>query len=231
MLQGYAASLLEGLALTLALAVSALVVAFTLGLAGAGAKLSRSPLLRAMARVYTTLIRGVPDLILVLLVYYGGQTLVNRVADALGHTDYIGINPFVAGVLTIGFIFGAYFTETFRGAFLAVPAGQREAGLAFGLTNWQVLRRITAPQMLQQALPALSNNWLVLVKSTAIVSLIGLNDLMLKAQQAAGATREPFLFYGAVVVLYLAVTGVSELGFRWLGQRGRRGQRGIRTSR
>lgn len=228
MLQGYAASLLEGLALTLALAVSSLVVAFALGLAGAGAKLSRSPALRALAGLYTTLIRGVPDLILVLLVYYGSQALVNRIADALGHTDYIGIDPFIAGVLTIGFIFGAYFTETFRGAFLAVPTGQREAGLAFGLTNSQVLRRITAPQMLQQALPALSNNWLVLVKSTAVVSLIGLDDLMLKAQQAAGATREPFVFYGAVVVLYLAVTSVSELGFRWLGRRGRRG---VRTSR
>lgn len=225
MLQGYAASLLEGLALTLTLAVASLVIAFALGLAGAAAKLSHSRVLRVSAALYTTLIRGIPDLILVLLVYYGGQTLVNRIADAVGHTDYIGIDPFVAGVLTIGFIFGAYFTETFRGAFLAVPSGQREAGLAFGLTNWQVLHRITAPQMLQQALPALSNNWLVLVKSTAIVSLIGLNDLMLKAQQASGATREPFVFYGAVVVLYLAVTGVSELVFRLLARRGRRSVR------
>lgn len=222
MLQGYGASLLQGLALTLGVAFASLAVACVLGLAGAAAKLSRSRVAAGAAQLYTTVIRGVPDLVLMLLVFYGGQLLVNVLAQRLGHDEYIDIDPFVAGVLTIGFIFGAYLTETFRGAFLAVPAGQREAGLAFGMTRWQVLRRITAPQMLRHALPSLSNNWLVLVKSTAIVSLIGLNDMMQKAQQAAGSTREPFVFYGAAALLYLAVTSVSELGFGWLARRSER---------
>jgi len=222
MLHGYGASLLEGLAVTLGVALASLAVACVLGLAGAAAKLSRRPLLGGIAGVYTTLIRGVPDLVLMLLVFYGGQVLVNHLAQRFGSDGYIDIDPFVAGVLTIGFIFGAYLTETFRGAFLAVSVGQREAGLAFGMSRWQVLRRITAPQMLRHALPSLSNNWLVLVKSTAIVSLIGLNDMMQKAQQAAGTTREPFVFYAAAAVLYLLITSVSELGFGWLGRRSAR---------
>jgi arginine/ornithine transport system permease protein len=222
MLHGYGASLLEGLAVTLGVALASLAVACVLGLAGAAAKLSRRPLLAGIASVYTTLIRGVPDLVLMLLVFYGGQLLVNSLAQRLGSDGYIDIDPFIAGVLTIGFIFGAYLTETFRGAFLAVSMGQREAGLAFGMSRWQVLRRITAPQMLRHALPSLSNNWLVLVKSTAIVSLIGLNDMMQKAQQAAGTTREPFVFYAAAALLYLLITSVSELGFGWLDKRSAR---------
>ena len=222
MLHGYGASLLEGLAVTLGVALASLAVACVLGLAGAAAKLSRRPLLGGIAAVYTTLIRGVPDLVLMLLVFYGGQVLVNHLAQRLGSDGYVDIDPFIAGVLTIGFIFGAYLTETFRGAFLAVSAGQREAGLAFGMSRWQVLRRITAPQMLRHALPSLSNNWLVLVKSTAIVSLIGLNDMMQKAQQAAGTTREPFVFYAAAALLYLLITSVSELGFGWLDKRSAR---------
>jgi arginine/ornithine transport system permease protein len=119
----------------------------------------------------------------------------------------------------VGFIFGAYLTEVLRGAFLAVPPGQREAGLAFGMSRSQVLRRVVGPQMLRHALPALSNNWLVMLKSTSIVSVIGLSDLMGRAGQAAGATREPFVFYAAVGLMYLAFTSVSELGFGWLQRR------------
>lgn len=219
MLHGYLPSLLEGLALTLTVALASLAIAGVLGLACAAARLSRSPLLRALATVYTTLIRGVPDLVLMLLVFYGGQIAVNAIALKLGHADFIDIDPFIAGTLTIGFIFGAYLGETFRGAFLALPPGQREAGLAYGMSRATVLRRIELPQMLRHALPALSNNWLVLVKSTAIVSVIGLNDVMLRAGQAAGSTREPFVFYGAAALLYLAITSLSELGFKALNQR------------
>jgi arginine/ornithine transport system permease protein len=219
LLHGFLPSLLEGATVTLAVALSSLAVAAALGLAGALAKLSRSRVLQAVAGTYTTLIRGVPDLVLMLLVFYGGQVAVNTVAPMLGHEDYIDIDPFVAGVLTIGFIFGAYLTEAFRGAFLAVPAGQREAGQAFGMSPRQVLWRITLPQMLRHALPGISNNWLVLVKSTAIVSVIGLSDLMTRGQQAAGTTREPFSFYLAVAVIYLVFTSVSELGFGWAQKR------------
>ena len=219
LLHGFLPSLIEGAAVTLGVALSSLVVAVVLGLAGALAKLSRSRVARVVAGTYTTLIRGVPDLVLMLLVFYGGQLGINTLAPMLGHQDYIDIDPFVAGALTIGFIFGAYLTEAFRGAFLAVPPGQREAGLAYGMNTRQVLWRITLPQMLRHALPGLSNNWLVLIKSTAIVSVIGLSDLMTRGQQAAGNTREPFSFYLAVALIYLVFTSVSELGFSWASKR------------
>lgn len=225
MLHGYALSLLEGAALTLAVAALSLGIALALGLAGALAKLSHSVLARGVAQVYTTLIRAVPDLVLMLLVFYGGQIGINALGERLGW-GYIDINPFVAGVLTIGFIFGAYFTEVLRGAFLAVPAGQREAALACGFTPRQVLLRIVGPQMLRHALPGLSNNWLVMIKATAIVSVIGLSDLMNRAAQAAGATREPFLFYATVALMYLAFTSLSELGFAWAARRLNVGTRG-----
>ncbi len=218
MLHGYGPSLLQGALLTLSVAAGALVIALALGLLGAVAKLSRSPLARGIAQAYTTVIRAVPDLVLMLLVFYGGQMLVNRVGEALG-AGYVDIDPFVAGVGTIGFVFGAYITEVLRGAILAVPAGQREAALACGFSRWQVLWRIVGPQALRHALPGLSNNWLVMIKATAIVSVIGLSDLMSRAGQAAGATREPFLFYGAVALTYLAFTSLSEAGFAWLGRR------------
>lgn len=210
MLQAYLPSLLQGALLTIGVALASLILALVLGLLGATAKLSDSTFWRRAATVYTTLIRGVPDLVLMLLIFFGGQIAVNAAAQALGF-DYLDIDPFAAGVATLGFIFGAYFTETFRGAMLAVPAGQIEAGRAFGMSGWTVFRRITAPQMVRFAMPSFTNNWLVLVKSTALVSVIGLNDMMQRAGQAAGATRQPFTFYLAVGVLYLAITTLSTV--------------------
>ena len=226
LLHGFLPSLLAGAGVTLSVALASLAMAMALGLLGALAKLSRWRLARGLAHVYTTLIRGVPDLVLMLLIFYGGQVAVNHLALAWGHEEYIDINPYVAGVLTIGFIFGAYLTEAFRGAFLAVPPGQREAGLAFGMSAWQISWRITFPQMFRHALPGLSNNWLVLIKSTAIVSVIGLSDLMTRGSQAAGTTREPFVFYLAVALIYLLFTSASELLFNWLQKRFSAGIRG-----
>lgn len=226
MLQGYLPSLLDGALLTIGVASASLVLALLLGLAGAAAKLSRSRFWRRTATVYTTLIRGVPDLVLMLLIFFGGQIAVNAAAQRLG-LDYVDIDPFVAGVLTLGFIFGAYFTETFRGAMIAIPPGQAEAGRAFGMSAWAVFQRITAPQMVRLAIPSFTNNWLVLVKSTALVSVIGLNDMMQRAGQAAGATRQPFTFYLAVGALYLAITTVSVAGLRALEHRAGRGVRRV----
>jgi arginine/ornithine transport system permease protein len=223
-LQGYLPSLLQGAALTLGVALASLALALALGLAGAAAKLSGHRGLRAAATVYTTVIRGVPDLVLMLLVFYGGQIAVNALLRRLGF-DYLDIDPFAAGVATLGFIFGAYFAETFRGAILAVPRGQVEAAIAFGMSPAMAFRRITGPQMLRFAIPSFTNNWLVLVKSTALVSVIGLNDMMFKASQAAGSTRQPFTFYLAVALLYLAVTTVSVVLLRLLERRVSRGVR------
>ena len=218
MLHGYGFSLLQGAALTLSVAAASLLLALALGLVGASARLSRSALASRLALAYTTLVRGVPDLVLMLLIFYGGQMALNSVGDRLGW-GYIDVDPYLAGVLTMGFIFGAYVAEVLRGAMLAVPAGQAEAALAFGFTRWQVLWHIMGPQMLRHALPGLSNNWLVMLKSTAIVSVIGLSDLTNRAAQAAGATSKPFVFYAAVALAYLAFTSLSELGFAWLQRR------------
>lgn len=217
-LHGYGASVLEGAWLTLAVALASLLLAVVLGLAGAAAKLAPLRGLRVLATVYTTVMRGMPDLVLMLLIFFGGQMLVNRITDALGW-DYIDIDPFVAGVMTIGLIFGAYMTETFRGAILAVPKGQLEAGYAYGMNGWQVFRRILLPQMVRYALPGFGNNWLVLLKTTALVSVIGLDDMMRKASLAAGATRMPFTFYFVVALGFLAFTSVSVLLLRWAERR------------
>jgi len=211
MLHGFLPSILQGGLITLAVALTSLMIAVLLGLAGAGMKLSRSRALRLLAGAYTTIIRGVPDMVLMLLIFYGGQTIVNALAAKVGYDGYVDVNPFIAGVLTIGFIFGAYLTETFRGAIMAVPAGQREAGIAYGMSSSQVFARVVFPQMVRFAIPSFANNWLVLVKSTALVSVIGLGDMMQRAGLAAGATREPFTFYTAVALLYLAITTASVL--------------------
>jgi len=218
MLHGYSSSLLDGAWLTLQVAVLSLALALVLGLAGASAKLSRMWMLRAPAVLYTTVVRGIPDLVMMLLVFYGGQIGINEITDRLGW-DYVDVNPFAAGVATLGFIFGAYFTETFRGAFLAVPAGQLEAGYAYGMSRWQVFRRILFPQMLRHALPGLGNNWQVMQKSTALVSIIGLSDLTWLADQAGRSTHQPFLFYAVVCAFYLAMTAVSGVLFRLLERR------------
>ncbi len=214
----YLPSILSGALLTLELALLSLFMALVLGLTGAAAKLSKIAPARWTATLYTTVMRGVPDLVMMLLVFYGGQILVNEVGDRLGW-DYVEIDPFVAGFVTIGVIFGAYFTETFRGAFQSVPAGQLEAGAAYGMSRWQVFARILFPQMLRFALPGVGNNWLVLLKSTAIVSMIGLSDMTWLADQAGRSTREPFLFYMVVCVLYLLMTAVSGVVLDWLTRR------------
>ena len=210
MLYGYLPAILEGLVLTLQVSTLSLAIACVFGMVGATAKLSGSRMLRWSAEVYTTLIRGLPELVLMLLIFYGGQIGINRLADAQGW-GYIDIPPFVAGVLTIGFIFGAYLTETFRGAILAIPRGQAEAGLAFALTRRQVLWRIVLPQMVRHAIPGFANNWLIMIKASALVSIIGLDDMIHRAGLAAATTRAPFTFYVATALIYLALTSVSIL--------------------
>jgi arginine/ornithine transport system permease protein len=217
-LKGYGPSIAEGALLTIEVGLLSLFIAMLLGMIAALAKLSKSKVARAIAAVYTTVIRGIPDLVLMLLIFYGGQELVNLIGERMGW-DYIDINPFVAGVITIGFIFGAYMTETFRGAILAVPAGQMEAGQAYGMTWGQVFRRILLPQMVRHAIPAFGNNWLVLLKTTALVSIIGLDDMVRKANLAAGATKLPFTFFLMVALWFLVFTTVSVLFLRWAEKR------------
>lgn len=208
-LMGYGPQLLAGTWETIKLAVLSLIVAVLLGLIAASAKLSANRLARLVAAVYTTLIRGIPDLVLLLLIFFSLQIYLNEITDAL-HLPYIDIEPFSAGVLTLGFIYGAYFTETFRGAFMAVPKGQSEAAVAYGFNRWQVFSRVQFPQMMRHALPGLGNNWQVLLKATALVSLIGLNDLVKVSQNAGNVTFRVFLFISITGLIYLALTTVSN---------------------
>ncbi|UYF98846.1 MULTISPECIES: ABC transporter permease [unclassified Halomonas] len=222
-LQGYGPRLFEGALVTVELAALSLGLAIILGLITATAKMSRSWILRRVAGVYTTLIRGVPDLVLMLLLFYGGQIGVNAISDVLYYNYdidiYLSFNAFAAGVLTIGFIFGAYMGETFRGAFMAVDAGQIEAGKAYGMGSALLFRRVRFPQMMRHALPGLSNNWMVLLKTTALVSVIGLTDMVRVAAEASRATHEPFVFLIPVAVAYLLIASVTEWIFARLQKR------------
>ena len=209
MLYGYSEVILKGTLVTLELALSAVLLAVILGLLGAGAKLSRSRPLAIIAEGYTTLIRGVPDLVLMLLIFYGLQIALNAVTDALG----------LAGIITLGFIYGAYFTETFRGAFLAVPKGQIEAATAFGFTGSQTFRRILFPAMMRFALPGIGNNWQVILKATALVSLLGLEDVVKATQLAGKSTWQPFYFAIVAGVIYLVFTTLSNGVLWWLERR------------
>jgi len=218
-LQGYGPAIVQGTVLTIELCLVSLVIAMLLGIVTALAKLSRSRVLNLLAQTYTTVIRGIPDLVLMLLIFYGGQVFINQVGPMLGYDAYVDINPFIAGVLTIGFIFGAYMAETFRGAILAVPHGQLEAGYAYGMSRFLVFARILLPQMVRHAIPGFGNNWLVLMKTTALVSIIGLKDMVRMAGLASGATRMPFTFYMVVAVNYLILTSISIVLLNWLNTR------------
>lgn len=205
----YTPLLLRGAVTTILLALAALVLATALGGFGAVGKISGGRVTRAVVFAYTTLVRGVPDLVLILLIYFGGQRLINIAGKAAGF-EYIELSKFWAGVAAIGFIYGAYLTETFRGAYMTVPAGQREAAMSMGMRPLQVLRSVTLPQLIRFALPGYANVWQVLIKSTAVVSVIGLEDLVGLANDAGKSVREPFLFFTAVFFTYLFFTWVSQ---------------------
>lgn len=226
-LKGYGPELLSGAVVTIELAFLSLALALALGLIGAAAKLSNSRVAVGIATTYTTLIRGVPDLVMMLLFYYGGQVGVNMLSDYIWETYevdfFFQFNPFISGVVTIGLIFGAYMTETFRGAFLAVETGQIEAARAYGFSRWHTFRRVMVPQMLRHALPGIGNNWQVLLKTTALVSIIGLTDMVRVAEEAAKAERMPFHFFIPVAFVYLALTAGSELFIKWLDKRANAG--------
>lgn len=222
-LQGFGQQLLNGTLTTLELAFASLTVGVVLGLIGASAKLSHFAPARALATAYTTLVRGVPELLTVLIIYFGATAVLMGIAGWFGYDEYIEISPFGAGVTALGLTFGAYATEVFRGALLAIPKGQREAGLVVGMSRPQIFRRIILPQVWRLALPGLGNLFLVLLKDTALVSVIGLEDIMRKANVAVGYTKEPFLFYLTAAFIYLTLTIVSMVGIHVMEKRANRG--------
>jgi len=215
---GYGPLLLSGTWMTIQLALLSLLLSVIIGLIGASSKLSNIKALRYIATAYTTLIRSVPDLVIMLLLFYSLQLGLNQITEAL-QMEQIDINPFVAGVITLAFIYGAYFTETFRGAFQSVPTGQIEAAMAYGMTPWQVFHRVLFPQMMRFALPGIGNNWQVLIKATALVSIIGLTDIVKITQDAGRSTMQLFFFSIVAAAIYLVITTVSNLILMWLERR------------
>lgn len=209
---------------TIALGLCGLVLALAIGLATAAARIGGGGLARRLAQGYTTFIRSVPDLCMMLLLFFGGQTLLNQFGVWTGWWDYLEINAFVAGAVTIGIIFGAYMAESFRGAHGSIPRGQFEAAAAVGMTPAQTFRLITLPQLLGYALPSLGVNWMVLLKTTALVSVLGLQDLVYFATSAGRTTRNPFAFLIAVMVIYLLMTAVSQWVLARLERRYTRGR-------
>lgn len=218
-MSGYYLSILQGSLVSVAVALTSLAIAVVLGLITASARLSNNRVAVYLSSFYATVMRGIPELVFMLLVFYGGTTGLNQLLRWTGSTTSVDINPFVAGVLTLGLIYGAYMSETFRGAILAIPAGQSEAAQAFGMSRRHVFIRIIMPQMVRYALPGFSNNWLVLIKATALVSLIGLQDMTYLAKQASAATRQPFVFLLFTGLLFLLFTSLSLWGLRKLNDR------------
>jgi His/Glu/Gln/Arg/opine family amino acid ABC transporter permease subunit len=214
--------LLEGLGVTIGVALLALALATALGALAAAARIGGGPVARGVAGVYTTVVRGIPDLVTILIVYFAGQRAVNAAARALGF-EGMDLSIFWAGVLAIGFIYGAYMAETFRGAYQSVPRGQIEAAVALGLSPRRMFWRIVAPQTMRLALPGYANVWQVLVKSTAVVSVIGLSDLVGLALRVGRRERDPFTFLVVVLVAYLLITAVSGWAFQRAERRLARG--------
>ncbi|WP_323841058.1 MULTISPECIES: ABC transporter permease [unclassified Moraxella] len=217
-LQGYGPILLQGTWLTIELGFISLIIGLVLGLLGAAAKLSGIWLLQRIADAYTTVVRGVPELLMVFFVYFGSDALIQIIATQIGHTDRIDMSRFWAGVAALSIMFGAYATEVFRMAIQEIPKGQWEAAHSLGMRPIQTVRRIILPQMWIVALPGLGNLTLVLLKDTALVSLIGLQDLMYYAGRASQSTQQPFTFYIVAAFIYLALTTIVTLlmtHFEW----------------
>ena len=219
---GWGGTLLVGLWASIQIAVGAFGLGLLIGLAGAYGKIYGGPVLRDCLSVYTTVVRALPELILILLLYFGLTDMVNQLMLALGY-GRIQISGVVAGIIVLGVVQGAYATEILRGAILAVPPGQIEAARAMGMPAGKIARRITIPTMLGLALPGLSNLWLIATKDTALLAIVGFNELTLATRQAAGTTKAFFTFFIAAGVIYLAISLLSTWGFARVEAWARRG--------
>ncbi len=222
-LHGYGDQLMWGALMTLRVAFGALALGLLLGLLGAIAKLSSSAVARSVAGFYTTVVRGLPELLVVLIVYFGSSSALSAIAGWFGDEQFVELSPYFAGVIALGLTFGAYATEVFRGAIQAIPDGQGEAARALGMHRWYVFRFVTLPQVWRIALPGLGNLFLVLLKDTSLISIIGLNELMRATKFAVGFTKEPFTFYFTAALIYLLLTIISMIVLGKAEKRSRRG--------
>lgn len=219
---GWGGNLLRGLVRSLEIAIGAYGIGLMIGTAGAYGKLYGGAVIRDLLEVYTTIVRAVPELVLILLLYYAGTDMLNRALGAFGFGT-VDINGLVAGIFVLAFVQGAYATEVLRGAILSVPQGQIEAARAYGMSPGLLLRRITLPAMLPFAIPGLANLWLIATKDTALLAVVGFNELTQETRQAAGATKAYFTFFMAAGGLYLALSLVSNVIIARIERWARRG--------
>ncbi|RMO61062.1 Amino acid ABC transporter permease [Pseudomonas amygdali pv. eriobotryae] len=208
--------------MTVQLALSALCLGLILGLLGALAKTSPYKPLQWLGSTYSTLVRGIPELLWVLLIYFGTVNGMRALGKLFDIPD-LALSAFSAGVIALGICFGAYATEVFRGAILAIPKGHREAGLALGMSRSRILFKLVLPQMWRIALPGLGNLFMILMKDTALISVIGLEEIMRHAQIAVGFTKQAFTFYMVAAFMYLGLTVLAMAGMYFLEKRASRG--------
>ncbi|MCG3268351.1 ABC transporter permease [Yoonia sp. I 8.24] len=221
---GWGMNLLRGLANSVKIAVGAYLLGLVIGLFGAYGKLNGGPITRDLLAIYTTVVRAVPELVLILILYFVGTDLINKASSALGY-GRVEISGVAAGIGVLGVVQGAYATEILRGAIKAIPVGQIEAARAFGMPAMMMMRRVTIPAMLSFAIPGLANLWLIATKDTALLAVVGFSELTLETRQAASSTRAYMTFFLAAGGLYLIMTLISTFAFSRIEKWARRGER------
>ena len=217
--EGWIDDIAWGVFVTVSLALATLPFGLLAGFLVALAKQSPEPTLRLAGNIYTTIFRGLPELLTLFVVFYGAQIGVQQVVRLFSATATVEINSFLAGMIALGVVFSSYASEVFLSAFKAIPQGQYEGGYSIGLSNGQTMRLVVLPQLIRIALPGLSNLWLILLKDTALVSAIGLSDILRQAGIAARVTKEAFLFFGVACLIYLALAIISSVGIGWIERR------------
>ena len=206
---GWGDELFYATLMTIAVSITAMIIGFSFAAIFTPLKLSKNRLLNFIANSYTTVIRGVPELLVIYLFFFGGTGAVMYVASIFGYNEYIEINAFITGAFAIGIISGAYSTEVFRGAVQSIDKGQFEAAKVLGLSKFAQFFKIILPQVLRLAIPNLSNVWQITLKDTSLISVTGLVEIMRQSYIAAGSTRDPLFFYSFAAVLYLLLTYLS----------------------
>ena len=206
---GWGDELFRATLMTIAVSITAMLIGFSFAAIFTPLKLSKFKFLNLIANIYTTVIRGVPELLVIYLFFFGGSGAIMFVASMFGYNEYIEINAFVTGSFAIGIISGAYSTEVFRGAIQSIDKGQFEAAKVLGFSKFKQFYKIVLPQMLRLAIPNLSNVWQITLKDTSLISVTGLVEIMRQSYIAAGSTREPLFFYSFAAVLYLLLTFIS----------------------
>ena len=210
--QGWLDDIAYGVFVTVSLAVATLPLGLAIGFLAALAKQSKEPSLRLAGDIYTTIFRGLPELLTLFVVFYGAQIGIQKIIHLFAPSANIEVNSFISGMIALGAVFSAYASEVFLSAFRAIPKGQYEGGHAIGLSGRQTMRLVVLPQLIRIALPGLANLWLILLKDTALVSAIGLTDILRQAGVAARVTKHAFLFFGVAALIYLLLAIVSSFG-------------------